>query len=104
MRTVLSIVALSALGVGCASVPDERDPIAYYQQKDRAEAERQANKATEDTSIDAIGQYFQLLGDRMNNTLPIELARRMEDKSSADNRRKGINGLVARPFGQRPPY
>jgi hypothetical protein len=104
MRTVLSILAISALGAGCATVPDERDPVAYYQQKDRAEAERQAAKASQDASGNAVGQSFQLLTDRMNGTTPLELARRMEDSSSADNRRKGINGLVRRPFAQRAPY
>ncbi len=105
MRTSLSILLLATLGtVGCATVPDEREPRAYYEQQDNAEARRQTEKATEDNSIDAIGSYFQLLGDRMNNTTPIQLARLMEDQTSADNRRQGINGLVKRPFGQHKPY
>lgn len=90
--------------VGCAKVPDQLEPRAYYERKDHQEAELQASKKTEDNAIDAIGSYFQLLGDRMNHSTPIEQARRMEDGKSADNRRKGINSLVERPFGQRPPY
>ena len=103
MRIVAKfLLALSTLTIGCATVPDERDARTYYEQKDRQEAQRHAERAANDE--DVIGAYLQLLGDRMNNNTPIEQARRMEDKTSADNRRRGINSLVKRPFGQRPPY
>ena len=48
-------------------------------------------------------QLSQFYNNLTGNT-PGKYARLMEEPSSADDRREGINGLVAQPFGRQPPY
>src|SRR5437868_2403397 len=42
--------------------------------------------------------------DYLSGNTPAVAARKMEDQTSADNRRVGINELVSRRFAQKPPY
>jgi HEAT repeat protein len=49
-------------------------------------------------------QAVQKVSDYFSGNTPGRYARMMEDEEFADNRRKGINGLVARDFARRPPY
>lgn len=49
------------------------------------------------------GAWRSVIGLASGNT-PLKFVRMMEDTRSADRRRQGIYGLVARDFGQREPY
>ena len=51
-----------------------------------------------------MGEGTQQLMDYLSGNTAIVAARKMEDRTSADDRRIGINQLVARKFAQKAPY
>src|SRR5438105_2335942 len=50
-----------------------------------------------------MGEGTQQLMDYLSGNTAIVAARKMEDRTSADDRRIGINELVARKFAQKAP-
>ncbi len=52
------------------------------------------------TGCQQVGSFF----GRLSGRTPFSAARKMQDPHFADERREGINELVANDFGKRPPY
>jgi HEAT repeat protein len=53
---------------------------------------------------DGGARFSRSLAEYFTGNTPLVAAQKMEDQYSPDQRREGINRLVAREFGRRPPY
>lgn len=51
-----------------------------------------------------VGEFSQRLVDMVRGDSAVRAAKRMESQYYPDERREGINRLVSRPYGRRPPY
>ena len=51
-----------------------------------------------------VGEFTQRVMDNLSGDTAVKSAQRMESQYYPDERRDGINQLVSRPYGKRPPY
>lgn len=116
-RLLVSVIAVSlTTGCGFLPVPDQKEPVLYYRQKDVDEAAIQARRgpATQPVgqAAGSLSDLFRLIGDYFADTTPLDLVRDMEGLPRADDRAPGtadrrwqaINNLAGRPFAHYPPY
>lgn len=75
----IAAVMLMAACIGCASHDDE-------------------------SRFGKVGDFTQRIMDTVSGDTALKAAKRMESQYYPDERREGINRLVSRPYGRRPPY
>jgi hypothetical protein len=58
----------------------------------------------ESSRFGKVGEFTQRMMDNLRGDTAVKAAQRMESQYYPDERRDGINRLVSRPYGKRPPY